>query len=694
MTARTSWVLLLALAAASIGLIGAVGENEAAGQAPTALPSSAESARVEQALADFPDAGTAAAIVVVTRADGGELTEDDRNATAAAVARASGRTPGPANLLAAPDRKAAIGQVPVDAGLSGFPLTERISDIRTAARAGLPEGLTLQVTGGPAFGADIADSFSGANVTLLAVTAVVVAVLLIATYRSPVLWLVPLLVVGAADRVATSAGTALARLTPLTFDGSTSGVTSVLVFGAGTNYALLLVSRYRDELHREPDHRAALRQAVRRAGPAILASNVTVVAALLVLLLASVPSTRSLGVMAALGLLIAVVFVLLALPAALALCGRNVFWPFVPRADDRDTAGEGVWHAIAARVVRRPALIAGSAIAVLAVCATGLLTTQVGLSQTEQFRVSAESVEGFDALAQHFPSGSSDPAIVLARGTAAAGIEEAFRRTEGVVLTWQTGTSPTGLTRWSVVIDAPPSSARAFGTIEALRASIGQVPGADALVGGTDAQALDVQNAASRDRAVIIPLILVVVLVVLLVLLRAVPAALLLVAVTVLSALAALGLGSWMSEHVFGFPALDISVPLFAFLFLVALGVDYTIFLVTRAREETPRYGTTHGMVRAVSVTGAVITSAGIVLAAVFCVLGVLPLITLTQVGIVVGLGILLDTFVVRTVVIPALFSLIGRKIWWPSELRLVEEDGVASGADRSAGDQPGPQGK
>ncbi|MGY1945406.1 MMPL family transporter [Nocardia asiatica] len=694
MTARTSWVLLLALAAASIGLIGAVGENEAAGQAPTALPSSAESARVEQALADFPDAGTAAAIVVVTRADGGELTEDDRNATAAAVARASGRTPGPADLLAAPDRKAAIGQVPVDAGLSGFPLTERISDIRTAAREGLPEGLTLQVTGGPAFGADIADSFSGANVTLLAVTAVVVAVLLIATYRSPVLWLVPLLVVGAADRVATSAGTALARLTPLTFDGSTSGVTSVLVFGAGTNYALLLVSRYRDELHREPDHRAALRQAVRRAGPAILASNVTVVAALLVLLLASVPSTRSLGVMAALGLLIAVVFVLLALPAALALCGRNVFWPFVPRADDRDTAGEGVWHAIAARVVRRPALIAGSAIAVLAVCATGLLTTQVGLSQTEQFRVSAESVEGFDALAQHFPSGSSDPAIVLARGTAAAGIEEAFRRTEGVVLTWQTGTSPTGLTRWSVVIDAPPSSARAFGTIEALRASVGQVAGADALVGGTDAQALDVQNAASRDRAVIIPLILVVVLVVLLVLLRAVPAALLLVAVTVLSALAALGLGSWMSEHVFGFPALDISVPLFAFLFLVALGVDYTIFLVTRAREETPRYGTTHGMVRAVSVTGAVITSAGIVLAAVFCVLGVLPLITLTQVGIVVGLGILLDTFVVRTVVIPALFSLIGRKIWWPSELRLVEEDGVASGADQSAGDQPGPQGK
>ncbi|WP_245676091.1 MMPL family transporter [Nocardia niwae] len=693
-TARTSWVLLLVLAAASIGLIGAVGENESAGQAPTALPSSTESARVEQALEEFPDSGTAAAIVVVTRADGADLSDDDRNATVAAVTRASGQTPGPGDLIGAPDRKAAIGQVPIDADLSGFALTDRIGDIRAAARDGLPDGLVLQVTGGPAFGADIADSFSGANVTLLAVTAVVVAVLLIATYRSPVLWLVPLAVVGAADRVATSAGTALARVTELSFDGSTSGVTSVLVFGAGTNYALLLVSRYRDELHRQPDHRAALRQAVRRAGPAILASNVTVVAALLVLLLASVPSTRSLGVMAALGLLVAVAFVLLALPAALALCGRGVFWPFVPQADDRDTADEGVWHAIAARVVRRPALVAGSAIVVLAVCATGLLTTQVGLSQTEQFRVRAESVEGFDALAQHFPSGASDPAIVLARGDAAAGVEEALRRTEGVVLTSRTGASPTGLTRWSVVLDAPPSSARAFDTIEALRASVAQVPEADAMVGGTDAQALDVQTAASRDRKVVIPLILVVVLVVLLALLRAVPAALLLVAVTVLSALAALGLGSWMSEHVFGFPALDISVPLFAFLFLVALGVDYTIFLVSRAREETPRYGTTRGMVRAVSVTGAVITSAGIVLAAVFCVLGVLPLITLTQVGIVVGLGILLDTFVVRTVVIPALFSLIGRRIWWPSELRLVEEHGGPSAADQSAGAQPGPRSK
>ncbi|MGO4615389.1 MMPL family transporter [Nocardia sp. 2YAB30] len=673
-TARKSWVLLLVIVAVSLGLIAAVGENKAAGQAPVSLPASAQSARVEQALAEFPDAGSYAAIVVVTRADGGDLTDDDRAATAAATARAAGQ-PSAGPIITSPDRKAAIGQVPVSAELTGFALTDRVEDIRTAATDELPDGLILQVTGGPAFGADVADSFSDANVLLLVATAAVVAVLLIATYRSPVLWVVPLAVVGAADRVATGVGTGLADLTGLTFDGSTSGITSVLVFGAGTNYALLLVSRYRDELHRESDHRAALRQAVRRAGPAILASNVTVVAALLVLLLAALPSTRSLGTMASAGLLVAVVFVLLVLPAALASCGRNVFWPFVPRVDDRDIMYEGIWHTVAAGVVRRPAVVAGCAIAVLAVCAAGLLTVQVGLPQIEQFRVRAESVVGFDTLAQHFPPGASDPAIVLARSGSSAGVEEAFHRTDGVVQTWRTGTSPTGLSRWAVVIDAPPASARALDTIEALRASVDQVSGADALVGGTDAQALDIQSAASRDRMVIIPLVLAVVLVVLLALLRAVPGSLLLVAVTVLSALAALGLGSWISEDVFGFSALDISVPLFAFLFLVALGVDYTIFLVTRAREETLWHGTTQGMVRAVSATGAVITSAGIVLAAVFCVLSVLPLITLTQIGIVVGLGILLDTFVVRTVVIPALFSLIGRSIWWPSDLWRVEED-------------------
>lgn len=668
-SSRRSWWVLIVLAIAAIGVIGAVGENESAGEAPNSLPDGNQSAQIEQALAQFPDVGSAAAVIVVSRDDGAALTDADLAAARDAVARAGAGEPGGIRLITAPDGAAAIGQVPVSAELSGFALTDEIDRLRTVSTTGLPEELQLQVTGGPAFGADIADSFSGANATLLAVTAAVVAILLIVTYRSPVLWLIPLLIVGLADRVATSVGTGLAALTELSFDGSTSGITSVLVFGAGTNYALLLVSRYRDELRRESDHRRALHHACRRAGPAILASNLTVVSALLILLLASVPSTRSLGASAAAGLLVVVVFVLLGLPAALALCGRKVFWPFVPEAGGPDVTETGVWHAIATRVVERRALVATSATAALVVCAAGLFTVDVGLSQTEEFRVQAESVAGFETLAAHFPAGTGDPAVVVARSVAAPQVEQALTDTPGVQRVTRTGTADSGLTRWAVVIDAPPESERAFAQIESMRDRLAAIPDADALVGGSDAEALDTRNAASRDRAVIIPLILLVVLIILIGLLRAIPAALVLVTVTVLSALAALGLGSWVSVHLFGFPAIDTNVPLFAFLFLVALGVDYSIFLVVRAREETPGHGTTQGIVRAVATTGTVITSAGLVLAAVFCVLGVLPLITLTQLGIVVGLGILLDTFVVRTVIIPAAFATIGDRIWWPSAL-------------------------
>ncbi|MEV0247105.1 MMPL family transporter [Nocardia sp. NPDC050712] len=686
-TSRRSWLLLVVLLAAAGALIGGVGENDTAGQSPRSLPDSAQSTRIEQVLAEFPDAGAASAVAVLTRADGGVLTESDRTAGTAAVTRAAAGEGPLGELRYAPDGAAAIGVIPIPATLSGEALTEHIFGVRTAAREGLPGELTVEITGGPAFAADISDSFSGADVTLLAVTAAVVAVLLILTYRSPVLWLVPLLIIGLADRVATSVGAGLSRLTDFTFDGSTAGITSVLVFGAGTNYALLLISRYRDELHRDPDHRQALRRAVRRAGPAILASNLTVVLSLLVLLLASVPSTRSLGVFGAAGLLVALLFVLLGLPAALAICGRKVFWPYVPRHDDRDLAEEGVWHAVATWVVARARVVSAATMAVLAICVLGLFTVDVGLSQTEQFRVRAESITGFDSLAKHFPPGTADPAQVVARSSAAPAVTDAFGAIPGVVRATPTGNSPTGWARWTVLLEAEPGSDGAFSAIQALRTRLAEVPEAQALVGGSDAQALDARDAASRDRSLLIPLILAAVCLVLLALLRAVPAALLLVAVTVSSALAALGLGSWISVHLFGFPAIDTSVPLFAFLFLVALGVDYTIFLVSRAREETPAHGTEQGMVRAVSATGAVITSAGVVLAAVFCVLGVLPLITLTQLGIVVGIGILLDTFLVRTVIIPALFSVLGGKVWWPSGLGTVAAKGDS---ERTDGDRVG----
>ncbi|ORB55066.1 hypothetical protein BST42_07885 [Mycolicibacterium rhodesiae] len=649
--------------------MGVIGQGSSADQSPVALPPSAESAKAAAVLKEFPGGGAAPVILVVTRTDGEALTPADLAAADAARGRMvaeTGTGGPPIPVTASEDGKAALAPVPIDSTLSGFALNDQVKSLREAAKSGLPGDLTTNVTGGPAFGADIANAFSGANITLLAVTGAVVALLLIITYRSPVLWLVPLLVIAFADRVAAVLGSAIAEGTGMTADGSTSGITSVLVFGAGTNYALLLISRYREELRSTGDHRAALRTAVRFAGPAIAASNATVVLALLTLLFASSPSTRSLGVQAASGLVVAAVFVLLMLPPLLALFGPKLFWPFIPRPGGEQITATGAWHRVADWVSNHAGRVTVASTAVLIVLATGLLATPVGLNQIDQFRVSADSVAGYRTLSAHFPSGLTDPTRVIGRSDAGVALEAAIRSTPGVISVNPAGNSASGLGQWQVVLAAEPASEASFDTIAALRDSVHRAdPGA--LVGGSDAQALDAKNAAVHDRWVVIPAILIVVLAVLYILLRAALAPLILVAATVLSTMAALGLGGWVSVHLLGFPALDNTTPLFAFLFLVALGVDYTIFLVTRAREETPQHGTRGGIVRAVSATGAVITSAGIVLAAVFTVLGVLPLIVLTQLGIIVGLGILLDTFVVRTVVIPALFTLIGPAIWWPA---------------------------
>ncbi|MFI2838848.1 MMPL family transporter [Mycolicibacterium sp. PDY-3] len=653
MSGRLSWLVALLVILASGAGMALLSGGDSASQSPVSVPAGAESARVDALRAQFPGGDQAPAIIVFSRTDGAPL-------GAADIAAA-----GPGAQVSE-DGKAALSVAPLPADLSGFALDDAVQELRTSTAQRLPDGLQAEVTGGPAFGADIANSFAGANFTLLAVTAAVVAVLLIVTYRSPILWLVPLLVIAFADRVGSVLGTAVAAGLGLSPDGSTGGITSVLVFGAGTNYALLLISRYREELGARVDHREALRVAVRAAAPAILASNATVVLALLTLAFATAPSNRSLGVQAAAGLVVAAVFVLLVLPPFLGLFGRKLFWPFIPQVGAKSLTDNGVWHRIASWVAARPGWVSGGALAALAALCLGLVGTPVGLTQTEQFRVQAESVAGFETLSQHFPSGLTDPTLVIAPSSDAAAVTQAIGQTPGVVSARPTAESDTGLTQWSAVLQAEPASDAAFDTVDALRSSVHAVS-PDALVGGSDAKARDAAAAARHDRMVVIPAILAVVLVVLFVLLRSLLAPLILVSVTVLSALAALGLGGWASVHLFGFPALDNGTPLFAFLFLVALGVDYTIFLVTRAKEETPEYGNRQGIVRAVSATGAVITSAGIVLAAVFCVLGVLPLIVLTQIGIIVGLGIVLDTFVVRTVIIPALFTLIGPRIWWPA---------------------------
>jgi len=677
---RRSWVLALVIAALGGALLGLIPQTDSAQQSPVVLPPSSESVRAAEEIKQFPGGDAAPVLLVISRADGTDLSPDDLAAAGQAHNRMM-QTTGIADAPAAPvigatDSKAAVAPVALDPDLTGFALSDTVTELRTAARDGLPDGLVANVTGGPAFGADIANSFAGANINLLAVTGAVVALLLIITYRSPVLWLVPLLVIAFADRIAAVVGAAVAEAAGLGGDGSTSGITSVLVFGAGTNYALLMISRYREELRREPPelsaqeqsaaHRQALRTAVRFAGPAIVASNATVVLALLSLLLADSPTTRSLGVQAASGLLVAAIFILLVLPPLLALFGPKLFWPFIPRAGSAEITTTGAWHRVADWVSGHAGRVAVASILALGILATGLIGIPVGLSLIDQFRVRADSVDGFTTLSAHFPGELTDPTRVIARTADTEAVQAAIAATPGIASVTSAGVSDAGLSQWQVVLDATPASDAAFTTIAALRDSVRQAdPGA--LVGGSDATALDTKNTAVRDRWVVIPAILIVVLAVLYVLLRAALTPLVLVATTTLSTLAALGMGGWVSVHLLGFPALDNTTPLFAFLFLVALGVDYTIFLVTRAQEETPMYGTRGGIVRAVSATGAVITSAGIVLAAVFAVLGVLPLIALTQLGIIVGLGILLDTFVVRTVVIPALFTLIGPAIWWPA---------------------------
>lgn len=327
MSRRYSWVIALLVLLVSGALMGLLGSDDSAGQSPVAVPPASESARADATRAEFPGGDQVPAILVVTRADETPLRPADLAAVTQAFSGASeatGNEPG-APPQVSDDGQAAIVVVPLSAELSGFDLTDKVKELRARAADELPDDLRTQVTGGPAFGADIADSFSGANFTLLAVTAAVVALLLIVTYRSPVLWLVPLLVIGFADRVAAVVGAAVAEALGMSPDGSTGGITSVLVFGAGTNYALLLISRYREELGRSSSHRDALDTAVRRAGPAIIASNATVVLALLTLLFASSPSTRSLGVQAAAGLVVAAVFVLLVLPPALGLFGRKLF---------------------------------------------------------------------------------------------------------------------------------------------------------------------------------------------------------------------------------------------------------------------------------------------------------------------------------------------------------------------------------
>src|SRR5690625_2079647 len=567
------------------------------------------------------------------------------------------------------DERAALLISPITVGADNTETSGVIGEFREEiASADVP--LTVHVTGGPAFGADIAGAFDGADLTLLLVTIAIVAALLIFTYRSPVLWLIPLIVVAIADRAASILTDVAGSAFDLQFD---AGIISVLVFGAGTNYALLLISRYREELHRHADHRAALAQAWRRTIPAILASNVTVILSLATLAFAVIPGTRGLGIASAIGLAIALIAAVFVLPPALAVSGRRVFWPRVPQR---------FWRTLAEGVSARPGRSLAAWLALLAVMATGLIGTGIGLTQMEKFRVPSDSVDGLEVLAEHFDAGEAQPIVVLTETpeTTTALVDG----TDGV-LRVREDRHHGGLTELIVTPESAPGSPETLELVRDLREEIAESADVEALVGGGPATDVDARAGNLRDLLLVAPLILVVSFLVLAVLLRSLLAPVLLLAINILSAAAAIGAGAWLSQFVFGLSNLDLQVPLMSFLFLVALGIDYTIFLVHRARSEVATVGTRTAMIHAVEGTGAVITSAGLVLAGVFAALGVLPLVTLGQLGLIVGLGVITDTIVVRTILVPALFAIGGEKMWWPGKPRTKEPELVEDHAGELA---------
>ncbi|MGV1008236.1 MAG: MMPL family transporter [Dermatophilaceae bacterium] len=655
-----AWVVALAMVLFAFAAIGGLKEAERSASATDGLPAGADSTKVVELLESFPQGEGSTAVVLYT-ADAGTLDEQ----TVATLTRSFAGRSGASPLQVSADRTAAIGVVPVS-GTTNADVSAAVSALRSDLRAQTPAGVTAQVTGPAAIEADLGAVFEGANTRLLLATASVVAVLLIVTYRSPVLWLVPLVVVGIADRLAAVLATHVLRATGTPWDESTIGILSVLVFGAGTDYALLLISRYRDELRSEPDRYAAMRRALRRTGEAVLVSATTVVLALLTLLLSLFPTTRGLGLAGAVGIVVAAGYALVVLPATLVLFGRWVFWPLVPHVGQVGlTESRSFWRRVGDRVAARPAAFVVATCLLLAALASGLLQIRTGLSTSDQFLRKPEAIAASERLAQSFPAGSADPLVIVTQGSGSE-VAKLAAQVPGVSRATP-GRTAGGLSEVAVVVTPEPGSDQSRQVVRDLRSALGSTPGS--YVGGTEARSLDAADAAARERARILPLILVIVLISLVVLLRSVVAPLVLVVTVVATYLASLGASWWLFTHVFGFAALDVGAPLITFLFLVALGVDYNIFLVTRARQEAAHHGSHEGMLRALGATGGVITSAGILLAAVFAVLGVLPLVVLAQIGVIICVGVLLDTLVVRTVLVPAIALILGDHFWWPRKV-------------------------
>jgi putative drug exporter of the RND superfamily len=736
------------------------------------LPASAESTQVNDLQQKFSQTETFPLFVLATADGGGTVGADDlaalqqlaqqvpsmrlvdENGKAEPDGRTIGDylTPPPPSVVPSADGKAAFVNMSVDGHKIQTPLSNHVSPIVaivTTLRYNdqqLPSHLTTYVTGVGGIFADEFKVFGTLDTKLLGITALVVMIILILVYRSPALWFVPLLSALMALTAGSGIVYVLAKNDVLTLNGQSQAILIVLTFGAATDYALLLVARYREELHTHDSHFDAMKTAWRRVLEPITASAATVCIGLLCLLFSELNANKSTGPVAAIGivcawaatltvlpallvipavavtaLLGAVAFVVLAIAGQPAVGGllallivvvvavsgvlrargqhpgwapwtswpkaRWVFWPRIPRDGSPDEKLTGLWSRVASFIGRRARVSWVLTTLVLLVAAFFATTLKAdGLSIANGFITTPESVTGQAVLAEHFPAGSGNPAIIIANADKIQQVSVAAQNSVGVdqVVPFtgeqgppQPGAQPKvvdGLAQLEATLTAPADSAEAQAAIRALRQSVHAVPGADAKVGGFTAVQYDTQQSSQRDRRVIIPIVLVVILLILMLLLRAVVAPVLLVGTVVLSFFATLGTCALVFNHVFHFAGADSSFPLFCFTFLVALGVDYNIFLMTRVREESKRIGTHRGILKGLTVTGGVITSAGLVLAATFSVLATLPLVFLAELGFAVAFGVLLDTLVVRTFLVPALTYDVGRPIWWPSRLARVAE--------------------
>ncbi|MFE9564820.1 MMPL family transporter [Streptomyces sp. NPDC006487] len=688
---RSKWVVLVLWF-----LLMGIGGSLAAGLADvqdndpeTWLPSSAQSTKAVQ-LAEqyFADKDSSSAVIVYAREGGltpADLSKIDADRALLGDKVAVGEV---SPAVVSEDKVAAFVSVPLRTSPSDNKvLTDKVEEAGKLTSEGAPAGLDVKITGEAGSIRDFAEVYSGMDGALLGAALAVVALLLLVTYRSPVLWLIPLIAVGLASQVASGVVYLLAKHAGLVVNGQSAYVLMVLSVGVGTDYALLIIARYREELHRHEDRHTAMALAVNGSLPALAASAATVAVATLCLVFGSMNSTKGLGPVVAIGVVLVFFAMTSLLPALLVILGRWVFWPVKPRVtagyDPNSAQGHGKWAKIAGAVGRRPRAVWIGTALVLGVMALGIFGVQTGQTQAEQFTGKVDSVTGQQLLAKHFPAGSSAPADVYVRDAGAESAAATVAKVPGVSSVG-TQVAKGGWTHLTAVLRDAPDSAAAKDTIKDIRKALdgSTGPAADAIVGGQTAVALDVSEGQSSEEKLLIPLILAVVLVMLLILLRAVIGSLVLLVSVVLSFAAAVGTASLLF-HVLDHAKIDRGLVLFGFIFLVALGVDYTIFLMTRAKEEVQLRGHREGILTAVTVTGGVITSAGVVLAATFLVLAAIPTVSALQQGLLVAVGILLDTFLVRSLLVPALALDLGPRFWRPG-LPALEAAPHESGKSRA----------